>query len=900
VLRLLAASAPAVAQRVVDHDQLPIQRSVSFTVSNRTAEPGNLVNQEIVHVNTGDRVDFIDSRLTNAGLNCAETEDVRHIVGYDLIARALRNIVKGKTVRQTAAWLANDPSWIDTANAGADRAGLAPNVPSVEDTLTMWLRNASSFSGNLFCGSAAENRSKGAQVPQAIKKVKKVASYGVEKVTNTVLGIRAIDKRSRQATRFVANGQLKTQLDFVNVPTGIREQLTLRGFLEDGLFVAYPGSVIEISLQGRGLVHGGAFHIFGGQVSRVSRAFVRPSERSKQKQNITSAKDARNRVAASQIDAPDQLTGQAAIDLMQVIGFDGATVHPIMQTGLGEKYLQRSVSLDLLDQRADVMSQEIVSVNTGSRPKVSKKRYLSCAQGLNARHKVSYDLLAKGLARTLQGATVELAAAWFDREANWLDRRYVATDRHPLDNGKTLRVLGAVEAMATRWLLNAFHAPTNLFCGNAEINQRKGRAIPHKARAVKQSWQAGAIPATDVTVMIALDKVTGKSVPLTVNGAPADMLLARHLAAINVPTLIAAPTGARLQVALTGGRNNLRWGAAYFTPVNGQLTRVGRSFRVDKATTEPGREQHRQAHLANQLDTPEPRDPEHDAYSGPYAYTLQQFEVPSARAMPVVALLDHVTSTVRQSLEARYEGEKQRARQGPRSWHQSSSPYGNRGRGSGRGYPSRQQQLPPAPVAPYYPDAEMVLAYVQGMSADQLATARNHVDRSDQIHRTYREMHALCLAQLQQLGQMDLTVFNMQSLAVRALSRPDGVVKYLPTSNPVVPNDYHRAQDTIEMREEVARQHLTEWNRGGRPIPPTIPLLTRVLEKADLQFIFGSLGLSDGELKWLKTKFHSAADGASLLIVLQKIHGARSLSDAGALATAVRAAVTSNIIRFPG
>ena len=192
----------------------------------------------------------------------------------------------------------------------------------------------------------------------------------------------------------------------------------------------------------------------------------------------------------------------------------------------------------------------------------------------------------------------------------------------------------------------------------------------------------------------------------------------------------------------------------------------------------------------------------------------------------------------------------------------------------------------------------MVIACALGMQPDQLAAARHHADREEQIRSTYREMRFQCDTQLQALAHMDLSVFNLQSLAVRALSRPGGVVKYLPTSNPVVPEDYHRAQDTVAMREEVARQQLAEWNRG-RPMPPKVPLLTSVLEKTDIQFIFASLGLTDNELKWLKTKFHSAADGASLAIVLQKIYNARSLSDAAALGSAVQTAVTNSIIRFP-
>src|SRR5262245_19620559 len=98
---------------------------------------------------------------------------------------------------------------------------------------------------------------------------------------------------------------------------------------------------------------------------------------------------------------------------------------------------------------------------------------------------------------------------------------------------------------------------------------------------------------------------------------------------------------------------------------------------------------------------------------------------------------------------------------------------------------------------------------------------------------THTVMVHVCGAQMQALAKMDLTVFSMQSLALRALSRPGGLVKYVPTSNPPVPADYHRVQDAREMRAEVARKRLLEWHRG-RPMPPAAPLLTSVLEVDDL------------------------------------------------------------------
>jgi hypothetical protein len=145
----------------------------------------------------------------------------------------------------------------------------------------------------------------------------------------------------------------------------------------------------------------------------------------------------------------------------------------------------------------------------------------------------------------------------------------------------------------------------------------------------------------------------------------------------------------------------------------------------------------------------------------------------------------------------------------------------------------------------------------------------------------------------------DVTEFGMYSLAIRALSRPGGVVKYLPTSNPAVPDAYHRADDVAEMREELERKKLAEWNKTGRPIPPATPLLTSVLVEKDLEHIFSTLNLSAKELKWLKTRLHSGADGASLILIYAKITAARTLTNPGALAHELQQAVTKNIIRFP-
>jgi hypothetical protein len=247
--------------------------------------------------------------------------------------------------------------------------------------------------------------------------------------------------------------------------------------------------------------------------------------------------------------------------------------------------------------------------------------------------------------------------------------------------------------------------------------------------------------------------------------------------------------------------------------------------------------------------------------------------------------VDEIVRVVSEDLRGTYS---RRAHVAPRQKH------------FGRDAPYHQRAPEPRqPPPPFYPDAEMVVLFAKGMQPAALAAARNQPGRIESLQTTHSTMFSLCGAQMNALRNADVTEFGMHSLAIRALSRPGGVVKYLPTSNPAVPDAYHRADDVAEMREELERKKLAEWHTRGRPNPPATPLLTSVLVETDLDLIFSMLKLSAKELKWLKTRLHSRADGASLVAIYSKIIAARSLSNPHALAHELQQAVTNNIIRFP-
>lgn len=127
----------------------------------------------IVKVITGERPDMARAHGT---VTTKEGEDLRHVVAYDLIAKALRVCLKGLTPNQVALWLEQERAWLDNKNRDADIKPLLDNlgvsgvnchgtilrtVGAVQHAVDAWLKNAINYTENLFAGKASINRSKG-------------------------------------------------------------------------------------------------------------------------------------------------------------------------------------------------------------------------------------------------------------------------------------------------------------------------------------------------------------------------------------------------------------------------------------------------------------------------------------------------------------------------------------------------------------------------------------------------------------------------------------------------------------------------------------------------------------------------------------------------------------------
>jgi hypothetical protein len=558
------------------------------------------------------------------------------------------------------------------------------------------------------------------------------------------------------------------------------------------------------------------------------------------------------------------------------------------RTGL--PWIQRRVSLVLEDARADVMSEEIAIVNSGERPPVTNSRVPPCGPGLNRRHRVGYDLIARGLVTLLKGKTVEQAADWLDYLPNWADQGHVAEDRKGLlDRDRTIRTLGAVEAMTTRWLFNAQNNMANFFCGDADINQRKGRAIRELRAAVKRTWGGQPRPLSEIDAIQSVDRVTENraqisySLPLeddaggSLNRSIEGTLLTKTLPEKRVAVL-RAEHGAVL-IIRRGDEVDV-WGAALIFPggADGQtpmIRRVSRSHKYEHRLDETTRLQQTEAAqvglLANEIDVREPRDPTTMTYSEPYE--------PRLRDMPIVAAEDlakylGMIDEVNAELDAGYQNVLAR-------W-EGRDPSGGR----------RPKHQPQPPIRLDLPLLGRILRFPDAETAAKALSGRTEGDLYHQYRRT-----------------ADATVRIVgrpAGIAAWALSQSEG--KYRPPDpsgqlapGAVVSVAYHQQADirTVALRDQ--KSWTDQWRRDGRNMPPAAPLLTRTLDGEDLKAL--GLGIGDSGIAWVRKALHSKQQGLNLVTFLAKVRGAkaRSLSndEKAAVTTWIKTAVTDKTIEFP-
>ncbi|HYP41305.1 MAG TPA: hypothetical protein VEX13_13180, partial [Chloroflexia bacterium] len=930
-----ASTQSSVQARTPSARVLPtVQRAVNFTLKETKRSDSDLLKLPIVSMNPGARPPFIDSRVPS----CGKDENVRHRVGYDLIAKALKNLVKGLPVEDAHTWLSSNNSWVDSANAASDRGVMVKSVPGVEHGLTKWLQNASSYPRNLFCGSAAINKRKGSAVPRlaAIIKSKWYEDVATYTGWNEITLITAKDKRSNQEMPFYIGSTLQT--------AGINPSTSARNALKDLDYgvSSLPGSQIHIQ-QGSTTHKAGAFKFLDNRIIRVSRSFGQGPTKPKSDESKFNLAQAREAYVANQLDT-DESTGytESYMDVVKLLNVQGpdAKNKRIAYRGLGSKYapeavpspgyhkwkdyetmkklqlkrandhqgaslrfnsvpdvhhspaksnvpptvrIQRNVSIDLQYGGAmpqDAMMEQIASVNTGDRPPLIASRLPTCGKrsGLARRHRVGYDLIARGLEKVLQNATVEQVAAWLDNTNNWLSQGYLQEDRTPLVGNKTIRSLSAVEAMATKWLINAHNNPRNIFCGSSRINSRKGRAVGPTRRQVKESWETDAADLNLVGFILALDKRTDKQVNFDYGGTSTDIAMKNTLLA-DAPAgkLIKAPPGTNLVVRMSSTTIDYRWGAAHIfqdaTDGSLKIKRVGRSY-VPQARSNQDRENTRIAYVANQIDTPEV-----DRSDNEYPLAYEDF----MRGLQVSSPHDITIFIAETNGGVASEVNRQKDDHVPK---------------------------------PQLPNAIAPILLTPNRLGDIMNTPGLPNDKAQAVYMRLRgplgltpgdswKIDILVHRTLQELEKKPWykRAGKTQGIAEWALEHDDG--KYRPSTQ--IPVDYHRTADEADEALKVAERKIRRWRFDGHRMRnsgfmrlPTIGFDTEDIEAIIKAYVTGAT-LTDSELGWVRTTLRGKNAVKSYAELKQKVDRARRLSTHAqkAIKAAFKEANMDQNLQFP-
>ncbi|NRD45259.1 hypothetical protein [Corallococcus exiguus] len=257
------------------------------------------MTRRILKVITGERPALQKGKH---GLKKVEGEDLRHIVPYVLIAKALRQSLKGLTLEQVAQWVENPQVWFgDQAEqqlkqlrdnvglGGASAYGkLMRTVGAIQSAVGAWLDAATNDSSNLYSGDRAINVSKGASIHSRALAIKQVwRRYlckwsDVERITcQDQLSSDAVDfRRLEPIHEGTLRGKVSTAVSrdlqltscSKGVPFGPKSHTLALG----GVLTSYPGTCFRVTLQNGEAVpiQPGALLIDKtGHVFQVSRQF---------------------------------------------------------------------------------------------------------------------------------------------------------------------------------------------------------------------------------------------------------------------------------------------------------------------------------------------------------------------------------------------------------------------------------------------------------------------------------------------------------------------------------------------------------------------------------------------------------------------------------------------------
>lgn len=122
-------------------------------------DPQDPMSKIVQKVMIGERPSLLQGRVGKPSTG----NHRRHIIAYDVLAKALRKILKGHSLGVIATWLDIDGVWLDVANVQADRkpvdgtGKVVRTVFGVQAATAGWMKNATNHAANLFIGPKTFN-----------------------------------------------------------------------------------------------------------------------------------------------------------------------------------------------------------------------------------------------------------------------------------------------------------------------------------------------------------------------------------------------------------------------------------------------------------------------------------------------------------------------------------------------------------------------------------------------------------------------------------------------------------------------------------------------------------------------------------------------------------------------
>jgi hypothetical protein len=199
-------------------------------------DPQDPMSKIVQKVMIGDRPSLLQGRVGKADAGFHR----RHIIAYDILAKALRKLLKGYSLGKIADWLDDDTVWLDRSNINHDRKPVdgtrkvVRTVFGVQAATAGWMKNATNYAANIFIGPKKYNLQLSGAYTSGRDTVKRVWEGKTEKLDKHHQ-IYCCEVSSGRLVRFESMGR------FYLPPAEIINIVTTNRFQSEFFFRAEPG-----------------------------------------------------------------------------------------------------------------------------------------------------------------------------------------------------------------------------------------------------------------------------------------------------------------------------------------------------------------------------------------------------------------------------------------------------------------------------------------------------------------------------------------------------------------------------------------------------------------------------------------------------------------------------------